>query len=139
MQGKLTFVGSIRTPYNSIEECPRNIQPNGPLCQIRIDEAYSCEIRGLREGDNILVLYWLGQPGDGVGYVPSTDRGEPGTFAMRTPYRPNPIGAAVVPIEKIEGNSISVYGLDCLDKTGLLDIKPAIFREQPVVESRAVG
>ncbi|MFA0692944.1 TrmO family methyltransferase, partial [Vibrio splendidus] len=44
--------------------------------------------------------------------------------------RPNPIGAAVLPIEKIENGTVTVRGLDCLNNTPLLDIKPAIYREK---------
>lgn len=139
MQANLNFIGCIHTPYQNIFECPRNIQFDGPLCQLSIDDNYHGELRGLREGDNILVLYWLGRPKDGVGYTPLTDESEPGTFAMRTPYRPNPIGAAVVPIESIEPGKLTVRGLDCLDKTELLDIKPAIFSEHSVSESDRPG
>lgn len=138
MHANINFIGCIRTPYHSLEDCPRNIQFDGPQCQLTIDEDYHGELRGLREGDNILVLYWLGRPKEGVGYIPLTDEAEPGTFAMRTPYRPNPIGAAVVPIESIEKGKLTVLGLDCLDKTELLDIKPAIFRE-PVSETDRPG
>ncbi|GAL31788.1 uncharacterized conserved protein [Vibrio maritimus] len=55
--------------------------------------------------------------------------GKKGTFALRTPHRPNPIGAAVVPIIALKGNVIIVRGLDCLTGTALLDIKPAIYKE----------
>jgi len=142
MEANLNFIGCIRTPYQAIAECPRNIQFDGPLCELNLDEAYACELRGLKVGDHIMVLYWLGRPKDGVGYVTLTDESEPGTFAMRTPYRPNPIGAAVVPIEQLDGHRVTVRGLDCLDKTELLDIKPVIFREhgisQPVKPEQPV-
>jgi len=53
-----------------------------------------------------------------------------GTFALRSPHRPNLIAAAVVPIESIDEISVSVKGLDCLNGTHILDIKPAIRRER---------
>lgn len=52
-----------------------------------------------------------------------------GIFALRSPHRPNPIGAAIVPIEKIECGVVFVKGLDCLNGTSLVDIKPAIMNE----------
>ena len=52
-----------------------------------------------------------------------------GTFALRSPHRPNPIGAAIVKIETIERERVFVKGLDCLNGTHLLDIKPAIMHE----------
>ena len=47
-----------------------------------------------------------------------------GTFALRSPARPNPIAMSVVRLLKVEGAKLSVVGLDCLDGTPLLDIKP---------------
>jgi len=52
-----------------------------------------------------------------------------GTFALRSPHRPNPIAAAILPIENIDSGNISVKGLDCLNEAHLLDIKPAIMHE----------
>lgn len=129
MQTQLNVIGRIRTPYKVLADCPCNIQFDGPLCEVHLDEVYQGELRGLKAGDNIMLLYWLGQPNNGVGYTPLTDKSEPGTFALRTPYRPNPIGVALLPIEKRGGGTLFVRGLDCLDGTELLDIKPAILRE----------
>ena len=47
-----------------------------------------------------------------------------GTFALRSPARPNPIAVSVARLVRIDGSSLSVVGLDCLDDTPLLDIKP---------------
>ena len=47
-----------------------------------------------------------------------------GTFALRSPVRPNPIAMSVVQLVKIDGTRLSVLGLDCLDGTPLLDLKP---------------
>jgi tRNA-Thr(GGU) m(6)t(6)A37 methyltransferase TsaA len=47
-----------------------------------------------------------------------------GTFALRSPARPNPIAMSVVKLQGIDGNKLNVVGLDCLDGTPLLDIKP---------------
>ncbi len=60
---------------------------------------------------------------------PEMMQGKKGTFALRSPHRPNPIGAAVIPIESIDEGVIKVRGLDCLDGTPLVDIKPAIYFE----------
>ena len=48
-----------------------------------------------------------------------------GTFALRSPVRPNPIGSSIVELIGIEGQVLRVRGLDCLDGTPLLDLKPA--------------
>ncbi len=132
MQDHLNPIGSISTPYNAIEDCPNNIDPNDPLCELVIDEAYQDGVVGLQPGQKILILYWF----EGVernvtlGRSANSNGDERvGTFALRTPHRPNPIGAAILPIESIQDGTITVKGLDCLNGTKLLDIKPAIMAE----------
>ena len=131
MEFTLHSIGHIRTPYRTLRECPRNIDPEGPICELNIDERFSDGLAGLTTGETILVLYWfenvdrqaLSQKRRG------SDR-ERGVFALRSPHRPNPIGAAVVRIENITNREIRVKGMDCLDGTPLLDIKPAIFAKR---------
>lgn len=82
---------------------------------------------GLYPGDQIMVLYFCDRAD---GYVlrrhPRGDvrKQERGVFALRSQYRPNPIGVTVAQIEAIEGHILSVTGLDALDGSPLLDIKP---------------
>jgi len=84
---------------------------------------------GLAEGDRILVLFYFDQAD---GYLlrrhPRGDVSRPirGVFALRSQHRPNPIGATVVRIESIENNVLQVTGLDALNGTPLLDIKPYV-------------
>jgi tRNA (Thr-GGU) A37 N-methylase len=59
-----------------------------------------------------------------------------GTFALRSPVRPNPIAASVVKLVGLDGNKLSVIGLDCLDGTPLLDIKPYFASTDAVPDAR---
>ncbi len=130
MTATIKFIGHIETPYKTLEECPRNIEKNGPLCQLVIKKELREGLFGLIAGQEILVLYWFDNVNRNVCHQKSRQTGElSGVFALRTPNRPNPIGAAVVQIIKIEGECIFVKGLDCLNGTPLLDIKPAILNE----------
>ena len=61
-----------------------------------------------------------------------------GTFALRSPARPNPIAMSVVKLLGIAGNTLSVIGLDCLDATPLIDIKP-YFASTDSVPDAVVG
>jgi tRNA-Thr(GGU) m(6)t(6)A37 methyltransferase TsaA len=132
MKGLLKSIGRIRTPYTSLEQCPSNIDPDGPLCELRIDEAFVQGLTGLVAGQHILLLYWF-EPVDRALLVQKRRKSgqASGVFALRSPHRPNPIGAAVVRIESITRDRIRVRGMDCLDGTPLLDIKPATSNEQP--------
>ena len=126
----LNFIGHIRTPYQAIEECPRNVDPNGPPCQLVLDKGYENGVSGLLPGQQILILYWFAHTDRNLMLqTPGRGGGPKGTFALRSPHRPNPIGAAELVIESIEGGVITVRGLDCLDGTPLLDIKPVILKE----------
>jgi tRNA-Thr(GGU) m(6)t(6)A37 methyltransferase TsaA len=130
MNATLKFIGHINTPYEAIEECPNNIDFNGPLCQLVLNEEYKNGLSGLNPGQKILILYWFEDTDRNEIVLPTDDGGSIGTFALRSPNRPNPIVAATLPIESIENGVVSVRGLDCLNGTPLLDIKPAILLEE---------
>lgn len=130
MKPELYFIGHIKTPYASIEECPPNIDPNGPLCQLVVGDDFQAGLQGLVAGQKILVLYWFENTNRSAIRQKSRGSGElTGTFSLRSPHRPNPIGVAVVAIDKIENGRLFVKGLDCRNGTRLLDIKPAILHE----------
>ena len=130
MKTTLKYIGHINTPYNSIEECSNNIDSNSPLCKLVVDEDYIEELLGLEIGQEVLILYWFENTDRSLTQQESSN-GEDmiSTFALRSPHRPNPIAAAVLPIEAINSGSVSVKGLDCLNGTHLIDIKPAIMHE----------
>jgi len=71
------------------------------------------------------VLYWLHlSRRDLVLQSPANDRTSRGTFSLRSPARPNPIGTAIAHLVGIDGATVMLRGLDCLDGTPLLDLKP---------------
>ncbi len=130
MTATLKAIGHIKTPYKTIAECPRNIRQNQQLCQLVLKKKFKQGLLGLKKNQKILIMYWFEQVDRKKYQQPSRKTRElSGTFALRSPHRPNPIGAAIIKIEKIRGRRIFVRGLDCLHKTPLLDIKPAILDE----------
>ena len=123
---ELIVIGTIQTPYITLSDCPRNVGQNSDECLIEIFESYLPGLDGLRPGSDIEILYWLNQAKCTSLIQSSRKTGEQkGVFALRTPNRPNPIGSAVVTIESLTGSGVKVRGLDCLNGTALLDIKPA--------------
>ncbi len=133
----LIFIGEIETPYKTLDDCPRNISPDGPECRLHIYENYNEGLFGLTKGEKILILYWLNMAERTVNISIPRDNGTAkGTFALRTPVRPNPIGAAVLEISEIRGNTLIVKGLDCLNGTKLIDIKPSMDMNLPPKASR---
>jgi tRNA (adenine37-N6)-methyltransferase len=121
----LVFIGTIRTPWTSRLETPRQGRPDGPTCRIEVFEPWVEAIDGLQAFERIEVLYWLHlSRRDLVRQSPRNDGNTRGTFALRSPVRPNPIATSIAVLESVEGSSLVVRGLDCIDGTPLLDLKP---------------
>ncbi|WP_144293425.1 tRNA (N6-threonylcarbamoyladenosine(37)-N6)-methyltransferase TrmO [Rhodoligotrophos appendicifer] len=125
MDAGLIFIGRITTPWRARAECPRQGDPAGPLCQVEIFDPWQIALRGLENFEWIELLYWLHfSRRDIVLQTPRHDATTRGTFSLRSPVRPNPIGTSRVRLEAVEGRTLLVRGLDCLDGTPLLDVKP---------------
>lgn len=121
----LVFIGRITTPWTSRMETPRQGRHDGPVCTIEIFEPWIQALSGVERFERLEVLYWLHQSRrDLVLQSPASNGEVHGTFSLRSPVRPNPIGTSIVALEKIEGNRLFVRGLDCLDGTPLIDLKP---------------
>ena len=121
----LIFIGRIRTPWTSRLETPRQGRQDGPICRLEIFEPWVPAIKGVDFYSNLEVIYWLDRSRrDLVLQSPKHHGSTRGTFSLRSPMRPNPIATSIVKLVAVEGNSILVRGLDCLDGTPLLDIKP---------------
>jgi tRNA-Thr(GGU) m(6)t(6)A37 methyltransferase TsaA len=121
----LTFIGRIRTPWRERAQCPHRGSLDGPLCRIEIFDPWRDALWGVPELPRLEVFYWLHESRrDLVLQTPRRDGVTRGTFALRSPVRPNPIGTSVVALEAIEDGTLLVRGLDCLDGTPLIDLKP---------------
>lgn len=121
----LVFIGRIRTPWHDRLDCPRQGRLDGPTCRIELFEPWTSGLDGLQAYDEVEVLYWLDRSRhDLVRQSPRNDGTTRGTFSLRSPVRPNPIGTSLAALIGIEGATVLVRGLDCLDGTPLIDIKP---------------
>jgi tRNA-Thr(GGU) m(6)t(6)A37 methyltransferase TsaA len=121
----LIFIGRICTPWTSRMDCPRQGRHDGPTCRIEIFEPWTAALEAIADYDRLEVLYWLHRSRrDLVLQSPRNDGKTRGTFALRSPVRPNPIGTSIVRLIGVEGSTLLARGLDCLDGTPLLDIKP---------------
>jgi tRNA-Thr(GGU) m(6)t(6)A37 methyltransferase TsaA len=135
----LYFIGRIHTPWKRREDCPKNGRESDAACTIELDPRWAQALKGLETTSHVLVLYWMDKARrDLVLQAPRHYAEQRGTFALRSPVRPNPIAASVVRLVGIEANTLSVVGLDCLDGTPLLDIKP-YFASTDAVPDAVVG
>src|ERR1700751_4577520 len=121
----LLFIGRSRTPWTSRMETPRQGRSDGPLCRVEVFEPWVAALDSLVQFERVEVLYWLHlSRRDLVMQSPANDGISRGTFSLRSPARPNPIGTSIAKLVSIEGPIVTVRGLDCLDDTPLLDLKP---------------
>ena len=121
----LYFIGRIRTPWKRRGDCPKNARESDAVCTIELDPRWVEGLKGLETASHVIVLYWMNEARrDLVLQAPRHYREQRGTFALRSPVRPNPIALSVARLLGIEGNTLSIVGIDCLDGTPLLDIKP---------------
>lgn len=122
----LRFIGVIRTPFVTRDLCPRQGDPEtGPICRIELDPVWEDALDGIENFGIVDVLYWLHQSRrDLVLQSPKSDGTTRGTLSLRSPVRPNPIGLSRVRLLARKGNVLEVRGLDCLDGTPLIDLKP---------------
>ena len=96
-------------------------------------------MRGAETCSHLIVLYWMERARrDLIVQVPGHYGEARGTFALRSPARPNPIALSVVRLVRIDGTRVEVDGIDCLDGTACLDIKP-YFASIDSVPEAAVG
>lgn len=136
----LYFIGRIHTPWRRREDCPKNGRETEAVCTVELDARWAQGLKGLESSSHVVLLYWMDQARrDLVLQAPRHYQAEQrGTFALRSPVRPNPIAMSVVRLLGIEGTKLSVVGLDCLDGTPLLDIKP-YFASTDAVPGAQVG
>lgn len=119
-------IGIAKTPYTNTKQIPKGFgakhDVEGTLEILPEFEAGLTDV----EGFSHLFVVWVFDRSEGfelVGIPPIDDRPH-GVFATRSPRRPNPIGLTVVELLRREGRLLHVHGVDMLDGTPILDIKP---------------
>jgi tRNA-Thr(GGU) m(6)t(6)A37 methyltransferase TsaA len=135
----LYYIGRVRTPWTRRDHCPKNARESDAVCTLEIDPRFAAALTGVETCTHLLVLYWMDRSRRDLVLQMPRHYGEPrGTFALRSPARPNPIATSVARLVKVDGTRLSVVGLDCLDGTPLIDIKP-YFASTDSVPDAVVG
>lgn len=126
-------IGTMRTPFGTTGEIPKGLDAKHDAeGSIEIDPPFEAGLQDI-EGFSHLYVLWHFHRTDGydlVAYPPSDDRPH-GVFATRSPRRPSPIGLTVVQLLRRDGRRLHVRGVDMLDGTPILDIKPYLSSVPP--------
>jgi tRNA-Thr(GGU) m(6)t(6)A37 methyltransferase TsaA len=121
----LYFIGRIRTPFKARGECPKNTAESDAIGRVELDARYAAGLADLELYSHVWLLYWMDQARrDLIEQAPAHLSRPRGTFALRSPVRPNPIALAAVELIRVEGTTLTVRKVDCIDGTPLIDIKP---------------
>ena len=119
------FIGRIHTPFKTRDDCPKNSAQSNAVGRVELDPRYLLGVKDLEQYSHIHLLYWMHEARrDLIQQVPAHLGRPRGTFALRSPVRPNPIALATVELISIDGANLVVRNVDCLDGTPLVDIKP---------------
>ena len=129
MQMDLLQIGVVRSPYKTMSEAPHQGRFSETESEILIDEAFAPGLKDIEHHPNLIVLCWFDRADRTVlAATPPHLSTEHGVFATRSPNRPNPIGFCVVDLIGRKSSTLRVRGLDAIDGTPVLDIKPYMRR-----------
>ncbi|MFH1060291.1 MAG: tRNA (N6-threonylcarbamoyladenosine(37)-N6)-methyltransferase TrmO [Pseudomonadota bacterium] len=131
---RLTPIGRVHSALTERGQAPHQGPPAGVTAVIELDPAHAQGLTGCRPGDWLWVLYYFDRADAPCLLVhPRGDRSRPltGVFRTRAPSRPCPVGLTLVQLTALTGVRLTVRGLEALDGTPVLDIKPYV----PAIDS----
>ena len=128
MNAQVKYIGRVHSSLKKLEDCPRQESEEAPDATIEVFQEYLPALSHLQNGDEIVLFTWLDKADRTVLKThPRNDKNIEltGIFSTRSPDRPNPIGIHFVKVKaKTATNKFTVYNLEVLDNTPILDIKP---------------
>ena len=129
---ELAPIGRVSSPLIDLAEAPKQGDEGAPEAWIVLSPAVAAGLEGIGAGDELVVLTWLDRASRDVLRVhPRSDISRPpqGVFATRSPDRPNPVGLHRVRVEEVDGERLRISGLEAIDGTPVLDLKPVLSGE----------
>jgi tRNA-Thr(GGU) m(6)t(6)A37 methyltransferase TsaA len=122
-------IGRVESPLSSTADAPRQGDEGAPDAYLILNPEVQAGLHGIAVGDEIIVLTWLHEADRSVLKVhPRGDlsRPEQGVFNTRAWSRPNPIGVHRVRVLSMDGRRLHVSGLEAIDGTPIVDLKPVL-------------
>ena len=135
----LSFIGHIETPFQTIKDCPRCGVGNQEIALVRLKPEFLPGLKSVETCSHVILFYWMHEAMRTlIQQCPRFAEEAHGTFALRSPNRPNPISMSVVELLEVTSDGLKIRNIDCLDGTPLLDIKP-YFASSDAPENTMVG
>lgn len=133
---ELKPIGIIHSPYRFRAQAPRQGAGREEICHVALFKEFEEGLKDIERFSHIILIYWFHKSkGYSLMVTPSWDTKAHGLFTSRSPDRPCPLGLSVVELVAREGNILKVKGLDAIDGTPLLDIKPYF----PTIDEKSQG
>jgi tRNA-Thr(GGU) m(6)t(6)A37 methyltransferase TsaA len=126
---ELVAIATVESPLKERADAPKQGDEGAPDAWLAFDPEVADALDGLAVGDDLLLLTWFDRAERDVLKVrPRSDPNRPyvGVFGTRSPDRPNPIGLHRVTLLEIDGTRVKVSGLEALDGTPVVDVKPVL-------------
>lgn len=126
----LVFIGRLQTPWKRRQDCPRNMRQaleTGQPARLTVDPSYRRGLHRIERFGHILLLTWFDRADrDLIVQNPRHADQPSGTFALRSPVRPNPVGLHLVQVTALDiaAGTVDLAAIDVLDGTPVIDIKP---------------
>ena len=122
---ELKPIGIIHSPYRTRRDAPRQGSGREEICQVEVFKEFEEGLKDIERFSHVILIYWFHKSrGYSLTVTPSWDTKPHGLFTTRSPHRPSPLGLSMVELVAREENILKVKGLDAIEGTPLLDIKP---------------
>ena len=125
-------IGHVASSLTDLDAAPRQADEGAPSAWLVFDSSVVEGLRGIQDGDEIIVLTWLDRARRDLLLVHprgDTSRPQEGVFNTRSPHRPNPIGLHHVRVTAVASGRLRVSGLEAIDGTPIVDVKPVLANE----------
>ncbi|MFB6267146.1 MAG: tRNA (N6-threonylcarbamoyladenosine(37)-N6)-methyltransferase TrmO [Halodesulfurarchaeum sp.] len=117
-------IGRIRTPFETTDEAPRQGRGGAAEGTIEISPEYEEALDGYEPGESVIVVWFADRADRSLRRVDR--KGGMGVFRSRSPARPNPICLTTCEVLEVDGSTLRVRGVDMLDGSPVLDLKPPL-------------
>ena len=122
---QLQEIGIVRNAYKNLTDIPRQGRMSEEVSEVEIHPEFADGLLRIEQNKYLIVLYWAHlAKRDILKTLPPASKEIHGVFASRSPGRPNPLSLCIVELIERNGDILRVKGLDALDGSSVIDIKP---------------
>ncbi len=122
-------IGKVESPLRDLRSGPKQADEGAPPAWLVFAPEVGPGLQGIRGGDEVVLITWLDRADRNLLSIHprgDTAKAQQGVFSTRSPHRPNPIGLHQVTITAVDGLRLQVRGLEALDGTPIIDLKPVL-------------